>query len=263
VEAAAIASPKGGLAIGPFRGTELYVNAGSGFHSNDARGTTITVDPKTGSPASRVTPLARAVGSELGLRTVAIPHLQSTVSIWWLGLASELVFAGDAGTTDVGRPSRRNGLEFANYYRPTSWLTIDADLSWSRAKFTDVSQEGSAIPGAVRTVVSAGVTLENISRFHGSARVRYFGPRPLLEDDSVQSTATTLVNAEAGYRWSRRLRLSVDLLNALNAAHSDIDYFYTSRLQGEPPGGMADIHFHPVLPRTLRATLTVGFGTRK
>jgi hypothetical protein len=253
---AGIVSPKGGIVIGPFGGTEFYANAGTGFHSNDARGATITVDPATGEPAERVTPLARARGSEIGVRTVAIPHLQSTLSVWALGLASELVFIGDAGTTDAGRPSHRDGIEFANYYHPVDWLTLDADLSWSRARFTDGGPD-TAIPGAVRTVVSGGATVDGVRRMFGSMRLRYFGPRPLVEDDSRRSKATTLVNAQTGYRWSDRVRIFVDGLNLLNAADSDIDYFYTSRLPGEPFAGVDDLHFHPALPRTFRVSLNV------
>ena len=256
---AGIVSPKGGVVLGPFHGTEFYGNAGTGFHSNDARGATISVDSASGAPADRVTPLARATGAEFGVRTVAIPHLQSSLSVWSLGLASELVFVGDAGTTEAGRPSRRDGVEFANYYHPVQWLTIDADVSRSRSRFTDANPAGDAIPGSVRIVVSGGVTVENVWKVYGSARLRHFGPRDLLEDSSVRSRATTLANAEVGYRWSERLRVSVDALNLLNSHDSDIDYFYASRLPGEPARGVDDIHFHPTLPRTLRATLTVGF----
>jgi hypothetical protein len=254
---AGIASPKGGVVIGPFRGTEFYVNAGSGFHSNDARGATITVDPSTGESVSPVTPLARATGAEVGFRTVAIPHLQSTVSIWGLGLASELVFIGDAGTTEAGRPSHRDGIELANYYHPLPWLTFDADVAWSRARFTD-GGDSTAIPGSVGTVVSAGTSIDDLRRFSFSARLRYFGPRPLIEDDSVRSRATTLVNAQAGYRWSPQVRLTLEALNVMNAADSDIDYYYASRLPGEPLAGVEDRHFHPALPRTFRVTMTIG-----
>ncbi len=255
---AGIVSPKAGLVVGPFRGTEFYGNTGSGFHSNDARGATIRVDPSTGDPVQRVTPLARAVGAEAGVRTVAIPHLQSSLSLWTLGLASELVFIGDAGTTESGRPSRRSGVEFANYLRPFPWLVVDADVSWSRARFTDGDTVGAHIPGSVEMVMSGGVTVENLRRVFASARLRYFGARPLLEDNSLRSNPTTLVNVELGYRRSTKWRLSLDGLNLMNAADSDIDYVYASRLPGEPAGGIEERHFHPALPRTFRLTLTAG-----
>jgi outer membrane receptor protein involved in Fe transport len=93
----------------------------------------------------------------------------------------------------------------------------------------------------------------------GSLRLRHFGPRTLIEDNSVQSKATKLVNLQAGYRLAKNVRVALDVFNVLNAADSDIDYFYTSRLPGEPLGGVDDIHTHPALPRTARFSLVVGF----
>ena len=254
-----IASPKGGAVIGPFRGTEFYVNAGMGFHSNDARGTTITRDPVTGEAVDPVTPLVRATGAEAGVRTVAVPHLQTTLTVWTLSLASELLFIGDAGTTEASRPSHRHGIEFANYYSPRRWLIFDGDVSWSSARFTDHDSAGDHIPGSVQTVVSAGVTVDSLHNVIGSARLRYFGPRPLIEDNSVRSLATSLVNLEGGYRFSKNLKVVVDVFNLFDAQDSDIDYYYTSRLPGEPIAGVDDIHLHPTLPRTARVNLVVGF----
>ncbi|HMF93931.1 MAG TPA: TonB-dependent receptor [Vicinamibacterales bacterium] len=256
---ASIASPKGGAVVGPWRGTEVYANAGFGFHSNDARGTTITRDPVTGEPTDRVTPLTRAKGSEVGVRTVVIPHLQTSLALWTLSLASELVFAGDAGTAEAGRPSRRSGIEWSNYYSLRSWLILDGDVSRSSARFTDVDPAGDRIPGSVRTVVSAGTTVDSIHNVFGSIRLRYFGPRPLIADDSVRSNATTLVNLTAGYRLTKTVRFALDVFNLLDAKDSDIDYYYTSRLPGEPAAGVADIHLHPTVPRTARLHLVVGF----
>jgi hypothetical protein len=256
---AGILSPKGGAVIGPFKGTELYVNGGFGFHSNDARGTTITRDPMTGEPVDPVTPLVRAKGAEAGLRTVALPHLQMSLTLWTLSLASELVFSGDAGTTEASRPSHRYGVELANYYSPRPWLILDADVAWSRARFTDADPAGDYIPGSVGTVVSAGVTLDSVRNIFGSARLRYFGPRALIEDNSVASKRTSLVNLEGGYKVSKNVKVLVDVFNLFNVEDSDIDYYYTSRLPGEPLAGIDDIHLHPTLPRSARLNLVVGF----
>jgi len=256
---AGIVSPKGGVVIGPFSGTEFYVNGGFGFHSNDARGTTITRDPSTGEAVDPVTPLVRAKGAEVGVRTVAAPHLQTSVTLWTLSLASELVFSGDAGTTEPSRPSHRYGIEIANYYTPRPWMILDGDIAWSSAHFTDVDPVGDFIPGSVATVVSAGVTVDSLRNVFGSVRLRYFGPRPLIEDNSVQSKATSLVNLEGGYKFSKSVKLLVDVFNLFNAKDSDIDYYYTSRLPGEPLDGINDIHLHPTLPRTARINLVVGF----
>lgn len=256
---AGLASPKGGVVIGPFNGTEFYVNGGFGFHSNDARGTVITRDPKSGEAVDPVTPLARAKGLEGGVRTVAFRGLQSSLSVWSLSLDSELVFVGDAGTTEAGRPSHRYGVEWANYYHPRPWLILDGDLALSRAHFTDVDPTGEGIPGSVESVVSMGVAVDCLRNMFGSIRLRYFGPRPLVEDDSIRSKATSLVNLEAGYRLTKSVRVALDVFNLLNAKDSDIDYYYPSRLSGEPAGGVHDIHFHPALPRTARLHVQVGF----
>jgi outer membrane receptor protein involved in Fe transport len=259
VKRAGIVSPKGGVVIGPFSGTELYANAGLGFHSNDARGATITRDPVSGDAVDPVTPLVRAKGAEVGVRTVAIPHLQTSLTAWTLSLASELLFVGDAGTTEAGRPSHRYGIEFANYYAPRPWLILDGDVSWSNAQFTDISPVGGHIPGSVATVVSGGATLDSLHNVFGSIRLRYFGPRALIEDDSVRSRATSLINLEGGYRITKGLKIAVDVFNLLDAKDSDIDYYYTSRLFNEPADGVDDVHLHPALPRTARVSLILGF----
>jgi len=255
----AMVSPKFGAVLGPWAGTELYVNAGMGFHSNDARGATIRVDPARGEFVDRVTPLVRARGAEVGMRTVRVRGLQSTVALWYLGLDSELLFVGDAGTTEPGRPSRRVGLEWTNYARVRPWLTVDADLAWTHARFTDHDPAGNFVPRALDRVISAGLTVDGRQPVFGSLRVRHFGPRALIEDGNVQSSNSTLWNAEAGYRLSNKARLVLDVFNIFDARVSDIDYFYTSRLRGEVEEGVDDIHVHPALPRSAWIGLQVSF----
>lgn len=254
-----IVNPKMSVAFGPWRRTEFYASAGGGFHSNDGRGATIRRDPVSGDAVESVDPLARARGTEVGLRTLALPRLHSTVALWGLWLDSELIFVGDAGTTDASRPSRRVGIEWDADYRAASWLTLDASVAWSQARFTNPSGDGNRVPGAIEGVGSAGVTVTPASRWSGNLRYRYFGPRPLVEDDSVRSRASHLVNAEAGYQLSPAWRLKTDLLNLLSSRSSDIDYFYTSRLRGEPAAGVDGLHFHPVEPFTIRVALVARF----
>ena len=140
-------SPKLSLIFGPWSETEFYLNAGAGFHSNDARGTVISVDPKSGDRADRVPGLVRAKGAEAGIRTEIVPRLQSTLSVYGLDFDSELIFEGDAGSTAPGRPSRRVGFDFSNYYKPTPWLTIDAGIAYAKARFRDADPVGRRTPG--------------------------------------------------------------------------------------------------------------------
>jgi outer membrane receptor protein involved in Fe transport len=255
---AGLVSPKGGATFGPWKATEFYLNGGMGFHSNSALGTTITRDSQ-GNPVDRVTPLVRAKGAEVGVRTVAVSHLQSTVSLWTLRLGSELVYNADIGATEPGPASERHGVEIANYYSPLKWLVFDADLSLSRAVFTSPGYEGVSVPEAVNTVVSAGASVDGFHRTFGSIRWRYFGPRSLVEDDSIKSKATSLVNLQLGYQPLAHLRTTLDLFNLFDVEASDIDYYFTSRLPGEPLAGVDDLHFHPAVPRTLRLAATITF----
>lgn len=256
---AGLFSPKGAVVFGPWCNTELYVSTGTGFHSNDARGTTMTVDPVSGEPVERVTPLARARGAEVGIRSTPRRGLQTTISAWILSLDSELVFVGDAGTTDAGRPSRRFGAELSTLYSPVHWLTLDADLSLSRARFRDDNPAGSRIPGALERVTAGGLTVADRGRFGGSLRLGQFGARDLIEDGSVRSHATTLLNGQLVFRASQRMRVVFDAFNLFDSAASDIDYFYTSRLPGERVGGIEDVHSHPAIPRSLRLGMQIAF----
>ena len=256
---ASIVSPKLNLIFGPWAKTEFYVNLGNGFHSNDARGTVISIDPKTGDAADRVTPLARAKGYELGVRTSLLPGLQTSLSVYRLDVASELIFVGDAGTTEAGRPSKRVGLEFANYYKLDDWLTIDADLAFARARFKDFAPEGERIPGAVEGVASLALAVDNLGPWFGALQLRYFGPRPLLEDNSVRSKATATLNGRIGYKISPTLKVELEAFNLTNRRASAIDYYYGSRLPGEPAAGVDDIHFHPIESRSVRVSLNTSF----
>ena len=164
-------------------------------------------------------------------------------------------FVGDAGIAEASRPSRRLGVEWTNYVRPASWLTGELDVSLSRARFSDFDPAGDFIPGALDRVIAGAITVTPLRRVFGSVRLRHFGPRPLIEDNSVQSKATTIWNGEIGIRINERLDIVLEGFNLLNSDVSDIDYFYTSRLPGEPADGIDDIHFHPSIPRTARVML--------
>ena len=252
-------SPKGSLALRVGKYDESYVSIGRGFHSNDARGTTITVDPNDPNvPADRVTPLVRSNFGEIGFRH-ARGGLQSTLALFALDSASELVFVGDAGTTEPSRPSRRVGIEFTNYYNIGNGLILDADFAYAQARFRDNDPVGKRIPGALEGIVALGATYERERGIAGALRLRYFGPRPLIEDNSARSDSSALVNGRVGYKFKNGLRLNVDVYNLFNSAVSDIDYFYTSRLPGEAVDGVDDIHFHPSEKRSLRVGLVRQF----
>jgi hypothetical protein len=266
---AAIASPKGALVLGPWAKTELYVDAGAGFHSNDARGVTFAVDP-TG---KRVPLLVQTTGVEIGARTSIIPGLVSTLSLYYLHSDSELTFDGDAGDTEPNGATRRYGIEWANFYKPTSWLTLSADAAYTYARYENPQQAangqyGFDIANSIPFVLSAVARIESPSGVFGSLRLRYFSSQPVLEDDSIRQPASTILNALVGYRFGK-YELGAEVLNVLDAKADDIAYAYYSRipdallaargLPPEPARGVDGIAIHPVEPVQVRASLTAHF----
>jgi len=244
-------SPKMSLIYAVNDAAEVYLSAGRGFHSNDARGTTITIDPVTGEPANRVDPLVSARTGELGVRAFVAERLNVSAALWRVDLDSELVFIGDAGNTEASRPSTRYGIEVPLYYRPTDRVTLDFEVALTESHFTEPDPAGDKIPGSIDRVFAAGVTFEQPRGLYGSARLRYFGPRPLVEDGSVESGSSLILNAGLGWRRGA-VDVRADVLNLLDSADDDITYFYASRLPGEPAEGREDLHFHPIEPRTVR-----------
>ncbi|GJD91409.1 MULTISPECIES: TonB-dependent receptor [Methylobacterium] len=254
-----IVNPKLGLVLGPWAETELYLNYGGGFHSNDVRGVTATTDPA--SPLFNVARspfLVPSTGYEVGIRNRSIAGLETAVALFRLDFASENLFQGDTGTTEPSRPTRRLGIEWTNRYAVTPWLRLEGDLTVTNARFADRDPAGSRVPEAPTTIASAGITFGEGLGWFGSLRFRYFGPRPLIEDNAVRSKPTALLNGRVGYNFENGVSLSLDILNLTNARADQITYFYESRLPGEA-GGVADRHFHPVEPTAVRLTLAGRF----
>jgi hypothetical protein len=254
------------LVFGPWANTEIYTQAGFSFHSNDGRGTTQTLQPISGenpypnTPADKIPPLIPTKGREFGLRTAAVRHLNSTVSLWYLHSASELQQSGDTGGTTASRqPGDRYGVEWANFYTPFEHVAFDFDLANSKALFGTVdgddaapgSPGGRRVPEAVGLVIASGVTLHDYEGFSSSLRLRYFGPRDLTSDGLYRSRPTALINAEIGYRFHERWRVSAGILNLLNRRDHDIDYAYESRVIPTANSTFTDV-FHPVEPIQVR-----------
>ncbi|MGO9202715.1 MAG: TonB-dependent receptor [Limisphaerales bacterium] len=266
-------SPKLSLIFGPWARTEFYVEGGFGFHSNDGRGATQTVEPVSaafpipGTAVARVPGLIQTKGAEIGVRTLVVPHLQSTVSLWYLYSDSELQQEGDTGGTAPSKePSNRYGVEWANFYTPVKHLAFDFDLAESTARFTSVDAAdaapgrpgGTRVPEAAGAVIVSGITLRDMDGFSASLRLRYFGPRDLTSDGIYRSKATMLLNAEAGYQINKTWRVFAEFLNLLDSRDHDIDYAYESRITPTAKPAFTDV-FHPVEPFEVRAGLAATF----
>jgi outer membrane receptor protein involved in Fe transport len=300
---AAIGSPKFRMVLGPFNKTELFFGAGMGFHSNDARGATITESPidRTINPTEPTMKLGaspllvRTRGAEAGVRTRMVPGLDSSVSLFILDQASELLFSGDAGDTAASHPSERYGVEWTNRYRPVSWLDLDADLAVTHARFMGFDEAqaqtfaslatspqaqignapGDFIPNAPAVVASAGITLGKPTGWFATLRWRYLGPSPLTEDGAFRAPPTSIFNGRLGYRFDNGWRIQVDALNLFNTKTNQINYAYGSLLPTDAlfkqcfpvqvalaavcQAGVIDYILHPAEPLAIRVSLIAVF----
>jgi outer membrane receptor protein involved in Fe transport len=200
----------------------------------------------------------RATGAEAGLRSTPVPELELAASLWTLELDSELVLDNDAGVVVPQGATHRYGLELSAHCHPQPWMRADLDLAWTHARFSAFNPAGQYLPNAPQEVLAFGVEINRQSGWFGGAHVRYFGATPLTQDDTVRSRASLQVNGEAGYRFNPALSATVSVFNLLGRRDDDVQYYYASRLRGEP-APVNDLHFHPVEPRSVRASLSYQF----
>ncbi len=293
---ATLGSPKLTAVFGPFNKTEFFFGAGDGMHSNDARGATITESPTDPSSKLSASPLlVRTRGIEIGVRSRAIPGLDTSVSLFALDQDSEIIFNGDGGDTSPSRRSRRYGVEWTNNYTFNSWLSFDGDLALSHARFLgyDAEQEdvftslagypqaqignapGNYIPNAPAIVASAGIKLGEKMGWFAELRWRYLGVSPLTEDNAFRSPPTSLFNGRVGYHFDSGWTAQLDALNFLNTKTNQITYAYGSLIKTDTlynlcypvqvapaavcQNGVMDRVLHPVEPFSARLTVSKTF----
>jgi hypothetical protein len=254
---AGIVLPKATIVLGPWAHNEFYADYGDGYHSNDVRGSTAIVNDKTGEFVDKVTLLVRSRGFEIGARNDAISGLQSSLALWLQDFNSELVWDADEGTTDPGAATRRMGVEWSERWQPLPWLLFDLDAAFSRARFIDSDPNGQYVPEAIESAVSAGASIHRLGPWSASLFMRYFGPRALVQDNSVRSAASTLFNSQIAYDLNSKVRVTLDILNIFDVIVNDMEYYYPTRLKGEPAAGISDYEIHPSEPLSVRLSLTI------
>jgi hypothetical protein len=239
---AALVQPKAGLIVSAPQGTDVYLNYGVGFHSNDARATVVN---EGGAPA-----LPRARGYEFGARSRPVAfrgRVEAAVSVWRLDLENEIVYVGDAGSTDLRGPSRRQGVELDLRARIAPWLWAGADLALGSARFT---KTGDPVPLAPRTVLSGSLTAEAPGGLRVGLRARRVGPRPATEDGRFTARGATVVDLTVGWR-REAFEAFAEIENLADADAREAQFYNESRLPWEP-APVGDVHFTPGNPRNLR-----------
>jgi len=276
-----IFSPKAALVYTPRSDVDLFVNAGTGFHSNDARN--VVIDARVeelarqraaaGASADEINAeleargfdpghldaktLPRATGGEVGARLRLLERINAGVAFWLLDLDREFVYVGDAGTTEESGRTRRTGVDLEARVQLRPWLWADADVNLSRGKLRDEPAGTDDIPLAPSRTSSGGVTARHGQGWEGSLRYRHIGERPANEGDSVRARGSTAFDLNASYRFDQyKIHLMVE--NLLDTEWNEAQFDTESRLENEVDP-VSELHFTPGNPFNMRVGLSYFF----
>ena len=247
-----IFQPKGSLIFTPFDNWEFYVSAGRGFHSNDVRGAT-----SIGSPL-----FVKSTAKEIGVRANVADGLTATLTLFQMEFESELTYDAEAGQTTAGPPSKRTGVELNTTYQAFDWLEFYGSVALTHARYTGFDPSthvGNYIPDAPSVIGQLGIYVRDAGPWFGALELRYLGQHPLDDLNSVKSNGDQEWNLNIGYNFEDGIKATLGIFNLFDSKDNAAEYYYADRLPGEPSGGVADFHMHPLEPRAFRFTLSKTF----
>ncbi len=227
------------------RQTNLFLNMGGGFHSNDAR--VVVQDPAKA--------LARYWSGELGVRTKLLNKVEFSASLWNSYLSSELVFVGDEGTFEPSGASRRQGIESEVRYDILPWLSFDSDISYTWAKFVN----GDKVPLAPRFLAFTGFTARHDSGLQARLQMRHIGRRYGIEDGSILTPTSTIFDLFLKYTW-KRYDFFMQFQNLANTKYRAAEHVFESRTANELAAGLPGqngSNYTPGDPFNVRAGITI------
>jgi outer membrane receptor protein involved in Fe transport len=277
----AIISPNLNLVFSPMQHLDIYVNGGTGFHSNDARDVILAakireiyhareqqgvsedqieqelIDRNFDPGQADIETLPRAIGGELGTRLALGNRALISLAGWYLHMAEELVFVGDEGSTEISGETRRLGIDLELRLQFTQWLWADADFNFADGRYVNEPDDANYVPLAPRITSQGGVNLIHPNGFEGSVRYRYLADRPANEDNTVIAIGHFLGNVVLGYRF-RGIRVFVQFENIFNTDWNEAQFDTESRLFNEATS-VSELHFTPGNPFNVQAGISYEF----
>ncbi len=240
--------PKFNVYYTPNKNFQFYLNTGRGFHSNDTR----VVVPQKGKQI-----LPAAYGSDLGLNWKPTPRLLINSALWYLWLAQEFVYVGDAGVVEPSGKTQRMGIDLSARYQLTPQLFADFDANLTQPKALDAAKGDNYLPLAPTFTSIGGLSLYNKIGLNGSLRYRYMGNRPANEDYSVVAKGYFVTDLQVNYA-QKKYNIGLSIYNLFNQKWKETQFNTESRLKNEAQP-VQEIHFTAGSPFFVRASLTVFF----
>jgi outer membrane receptor protein involved in Fe transport len=254
---ASLFQPKASLIVTPSATTEFYLSAGRGFHSDDLRGVNqAAIAGAAGAPL-----IARQDGEEIGVRQQVGRRLAITMALFSLDAQSETTYNPDTGQDSAGPASRRRGFELNVTYQAAAWLELYGSYSADHARFKTPFDDGTGhvgqyLPNAPSATGSFAAYVKNLGAWSGGLQYRYLGAYPLSSDGAVRGSGYGEWNGDIRYGFRDGWQLALGVYNITNKRANAAEFWYVDRLPGEPAGGTADIHIHPLEPTSARLTLS-------
>lgn len=247
--------PKLNVYYTPNSSFQFYLNTGRGFHSNDTR----VVVPQGGKDI-----LPAAYGSDLGVIWKPAPRLLINSALWYLWLAQEFVYVGDAGVVEPSGQTRRMGVDVSARYQltplqvsPFGQLFADFDINLTQPRALGEAKGENYLPLAPIFTSIGGLSLYNKTGFNGSLRYRYMANRPANEDYSITAKGYFVTDLQLNYA-QKRYNIGLSIYNLFNKKWKETQFATESRLKNEA-NPVEEIHFTAGSPFFAKGSFTLFF----
>jgi hypothetical protein len=232
---------------------QVYLKAGKGFHSNDAR----VVIANQGYEI-----LPAAFGADFGFNWKPLPKLYVNAALWWLCLRQEFTYGADLGDQAVspGGRSRREGIDLSFRYQLTDWLFANANIDLARPRALDEPKGQDYLPLAPTLTSTAGVDVRFATGWNGGISYRYLRNRPANEDNTLTALGYFVTDLALNYT-QKKYEIGLAVENLFNQSWNESQFDYVSRLKYEAQP-VDEVSYTPGTPFFARVRFTVFFGAR-
>ncbi|MFZ1451513.1 MAG: TonB-dependent receptor, partial [Ferruginibacter sp.] len=244
----AIVSPKVNIQYTINKKVQLFVKAGKGFHSNDAR-VVVANDGKDILPA--------AYGTDFGVILKPSENILINIAAWYLYLDQEFVYVGDAGVVEPSGKSKRQGIDVTTRFQFTKNLFANANFNFTKPRAVNEPKGADYIPLAPTFSSVGGVYYKAQQGFNGGINYRYIKNRPANEDNSVVAKGYFLLDAAVNYTRPK-YEIGLAFENIFNIKWNEAQFATESRLMNEP-APVTELHYTPGTPFFARLKLAVFF----
>jgi outer membrane receptor protein involved in Fe transport len=207
--------------------------------------------------------LTKITSEEIGVRSDLVSYTSLTAAVFREHFDSFLTYDADNGVDNAGPPANLLGIEISAQVRPVPWLELNADVNFTHSRYDTNDRAayglgGLYIPNALNFICSFGAIVDNLGPWFGGVELRWLGPQPLVDDNSLTTPGYKEVNWNVGYKVTERVKVQFSVFNFFNTTAPASQYAYQYRVSPTAPIQFGAT-YHPLEPLFARVTLSVLF----